>query len=270
MQSNSWNIFSDWKSNFSNKKITFHTNWDFFNDWEISLSKYKQLRIDKLNNILSTWNDKLNFIGADTYKIDFINFRPLRLSREEDWSDWLAHLIATSETGYLSKHLLKLNKFDETHYVTPYCEREILYEGYRSDIIIRWINGNFTHIEVKIGDMGLEKTYDTALKMRKKYGASNNWYDFILLLETQVENWLNINNDSTPISYITWHEVALQIRKSLIHSEESVFWKVWAFTFLGAIEQLLLGFYNSKAKNIINVPLIDKQISLLTEGLNNG
>ena len=56
-------------------------------------------RVPGLLAAIAVWADRLADLGGEPVCQDWSRFRPLRLSREEDWSDWLAHLIETSSTG---------------------------------------------------------------------------------------------------------------------------------------------------------------------------
>ena len=74
-------------------------------------------------------------------------------------------------------------------------DREPEHAGYRADLVIKWENGKYFHVEVKTGDPNLEKTYGTALKMREYYHPKwISWADFILLLDSQVGQWTELKN----------------------------------------------------------------------------
>ena len=137
--------------------------------------------------MLKSSNDKLKHLNGDPINHDWNDFRPLRLSREEDWSDWLAFLIQRSNGGF-NKVLLERPGISAVDYRGPKVEREVLSNGYRSDIIILWNNGYADHIEVKVGDPGLGKTHGTSAAMRRKYGSRiKGWHDWILLIDSQIQ-----------------------------------------------------------------------------------
>ena len=105
--------------------------------------------------------------------------------------------------------------------------------------------------------------------MRKYYNTpKNKWSDFIIILESQIEDWDNIDHSKKCyIKYLTWNDVAIILRKSILISDESLSWKVWAYSFLGAIEQKLLYFKNKyKSSDILQ---IENNIIILKEGLVN-
>src|SRR5262249_34086145 len=53
-------------------------------------SLYEQAQGQRLAAARAPWNKRLAELGGDPWDYDWDRFRPLRLSREEDWSDWLA------------------------------------------------------------------------------------------------------------------------------------------------------------------------------------
>ena len=79
--------------------------WD---DCDALVSAYSSVideRYEELHRLLDKWNCELDFLGKDPTHTDWNSFHVLRLSREEDWSDWLGFLIAQSETGVFSQNL---------------------------------------------------------------------------------------------------------------------------------------------------------------------
>ena len=68
--------------------------------------------------------------------------------------------------------------------------REPSSNNYRADIIIEWKNDCYSHVEVKINDKNLSKTYKTRQEMMKKFEAEETkWTDFILLLPDGLSLW---------------------------------------------------------------------------------
>jgi hypothetical protein len=236
-----------------------------------TLSSFYKKKYKEFQSLHSKWNKELKLYGGEPSNFNWDNFRPLRLTREEDWSDWLIHLISESQTGYFSSHLFCIENTTESDYSRPsYIDREVLYKGRRADIIIKWNNDIYSHIEIKIGDENLTKTYDTAEVMRSYYKVpKSKWHDFIIILESQVEDWVNIDNSKKYlIKYLTWNDVAIILRKSILISNETLPWRVWAYSFLGAIEQKLLYFKNEY--KISDILQIEKNIIILKEGRVNG
>lgn len=168
---------------------------------------------------------------------DFESFRPLRISREEDWSDWLAHLIQTSTMGTFARDL-----FDGNCATSVTREASLGNGARRADLLCRWSTGKTaTHIEVKVGDDAFEKTFETAGLVEAEH-LETRWKHFVLLLPEQLTQWDRIASSRQTVVARTWSDVALALRRQLWTQEEPIVWRVWALTFCGAIEQVLLGF----------------------------
>jgi hypothetical protein len=195
-----------------------------------------------LRRLVERWDAALAPLGGDPSRTDWTNFRPLRTEREEDWSDWLAHFIATSTTGLLARQLFTRNGFDETlRAAKPEVVREDATEDRRADLIITWGTGDRTQVEVKVGDLSLDKTYDTAVKLQKKY-ASSRWTHYLLLPLEDRDEWNAVEaSDEATIHVFTWDDVALALRRCLRLGHEGHQWNVWASGFCGLVEQKLLG-----------------------------
>jgi len=272
---NSWEVFETLPS--FGRTFTLSLSWQVFEDLSPSYRKFIEEKYNTLELLLNEWDESLHELGGDPTYYDWDNFRPLRLSREEDWSDWLVFLIDTSKTGVFAKELLQIDGFESKDYSTNKIEREVSYKVYRADIIISWKKGAFSHIEVKIGDEDLLKTYKTGKMMREKYKVKAvKWTDFLLLLSGQSPRWEKIvekNPSFSKIKAITWNDVCIAIRKALM-AGESIKWKVWAHSFLGAAEQKLIGFLGHKMKmgprfSILNIGNIVEKTDILKKGLNN-
>ena len=191
----------------------------------------------KLEALQSRWDEHLNGIGGDPSRHDWTDFRPLRLSREEDWSDWLAHLIQTSADPTWWRHLFGSSENGKLRKV----HREVsTKDNYRADIIIENVNGDSTHIEVKLWDQSFEKTFPTALSLQNN---EKPWTHRILLPRENLNAWETIvpKKGDPVIGAVTWNQLVIALRQCLMSGLESVTWKVWARTYIGAIEQTILG-----------------------------
>ncbi|MDP1823899.1 MAG: hypothetical protein Q8L48_11675 [Archangium sp.] len=182
------------------------------------------------------WNERLAGLGGDPATFDFSAFRPLRLSREEDWSDWLAHLLETSKTGRLAGSLFAGGR-------TSSVRREVPLAGgaRRADLLLHWDEATATHLEVKVGDESFEKTFETAGHVEGENPKTLTWRHLVLILPRQVKTWKQTAGARTTIGVVTWESVAIGLRRELWESAETVAWRVWALTFCAAIEQTLLG-----------------------------
>lgn len=262
----SWNLFDNWYP--PKEKNTL--NWAVFDEILPLYKKILEKKYIELNYLLEVWDNKLSDLGGDSTYYNWENFRPLRLSREEDWSDWLSHLILTSRSGVFSNNVFNIEGFNTQDYSTPSrVEREITYEYFRADIIIEWQNHHFSHIEVKIGDEQLKKTLETGEKLREKYHVlKSQWTNYILLLSEQIPSWEQLTTsypEFNTIRVITWDDICIAIRRALLY-EEFVKWRVWAYSFLGAIEQKLISFSGHLIKDK-PMEKIEEKIVLLRKGL---
>jgi hypothetical protein len=80
-------------------------------DWNAISQMQKGVRTalapirERFEGLQENWKHKLLPLCGDSLPRDWSDFRPLRVSREEDWSDWLAWLLKTSITGFLAEAL---------------------------------------------------------------------------------------------------------------------------------------------------------------------
>lgn len=181
------------------------------------------------------WNERLDHLGGDPATLNLSAFRPLRLSREEDWSDWLAHLLESSKTGRLAASLFRGGRTSSVH-------REVSLDGgsRRADLLLHWGDSTATHLEVKVGDESFEKTFETAEHVESE-NPKLTWRHLVLLLPRQADAWKQTAGVRTIVGVLTWEHVVIGLRRELWESAEAASWRVWALTFCAAIEQTLLG-----------------------------
>ncbi|WP_157726629.1 hypothetical protein [Thalassotalea crassostreae] len=220
--------------------------WDVFDGIEVSHDALIEQELRLLTPLLKKWDNFLEQFGGDPTHTNWQQFRPLRLTREEDWSDWLAFFLETSTTGVFAHILFKDKADTPLKFAKPnQVLREDFHINYRADLILNWDNENYTHLEIKVGDRNLEKTFATSDEFRSKYRVEQDkWENFILLLSSQNDDWDNVSRKTkslTIVTPITWDDVAIALRKSFFYSE-NIAWKSWAYAFIGAIEQLIIGF----------------------------
>ena len=264
----SWDIFVTWTS--TNYGLYHRSDWAVFDKLVIIYEELFRAKKEELKSLLSRWDIRLEDLGKDPTYLDWSRFRPLRLSREEDWSDWLAFLIEASVAGTLSRYLFGEQVGISDFALPKRARREEMHKGYRADIIIEWREGQFSHIEVKVGDPDLAKTYSTGEALQEKFQVPpSGWGNYILLLDGQLPLWegmISPENHLAEILTITWTDVCISIRRSLL-SEETLLWKAWAYAYLGAIEQLLIGFPGNKLWEEIPNRGLNEKIHILKKGL---
>jgi hypothetical protein len=262
-----WSIFDDWgePADVGSRRY----GWTETDDLLKAHQRYEHVIEEVIDTRLADWDRDLAEFGGDPARTDWTHFRPLRLAREEDWSDWLAFLIDTSSTGIIAHYLFGEPKSAPDAYARPArVEREVLAEPYRADLVVRWTDGAVAHVEVKIGDPNLEKTVETAKHLQRVYDPGNvRWADFILLLPVQMAEWDSLvdrTEFNRPVACITWQDVSIGLRRGLL-GEESVLWKSFALAFVGAIEQTLLRFA-SPTNRIVTTGTVELQLRVLEEG----
>lgn len=246
------------------------SDWDACDDLVSAYTAVINQKYESLLHLVETWDDMLADLGGDPTHIDWNSFHVLRLSREEDWSDWLSFLIERSETGVFASNLFETNIRTNQNYSKPkMVVREVPQDQYRADLIVQWADEYFYHIEVKVGDSNLFKTYATSQAMQSKFGqSSDRWTDYILLLSNQIPDWESMqNHKDRTIHMLTWEDVSVSLRLAL-QSNESILWKSWAYSFIGAIEQLLIG-YSGHLLHERPFNHVETKIHILKKGLIN-
>ena len=201
----------------------------------------------ELDSLMGSWQEELADLGSDPLTSDWTRFRPLRVRREEDWSDWLAFLLETSVTGVFADVLLgmgpqSLEEAKRTR-ARPQVDRETFTPDRvrRTDLLVQWPAPAVpsTHIEVKIWDKQLDKTVDTAERL------ADGTETFILLPTESRPMWretlARYGNRAAAIRVRTWDDVAIGLRAGLRTKGEPIVWRAWALAFCGAVQQQILG-----------------------------
>ncbi|WP_224247029.1 hypothetical protein [Hyalangium gracile] len=183
-------------------------------------------------------------LGGDPLSNDWSRFRPLRLGREEDWSDWLAHLLESSSTGAFARSLLHPSTRGQgsvTSWQGQAGREQPTSGGHRTDIRFEPQGVSF-HVEVKVGDKQFEKTFPTADQVEAE--GSQPWVHLILLPEEDLDAWFACEGEKPrriKVGVLTWRDVARALREASGDEAEPLAWRVWAWSFCGALEQRLLG-----------------------------
>lgn len=224
---------------------TRHLNWSACDAWRASFEALVSKSAIELSHLLARWDVRLSDLGGDPARENWRRFRPLRLSREEDWSDWLAHLLERGVTGRFPARLLAADVGEADRWRVRSAEREVSAEGYRADLVLRFEDGSWMHVEVKVGDLDLAKTPGTgrALLSRESGRFRGN---VLLLPDEDVASWdvdaSDLPDGGASVTVRTWSEVARALRAGLLEgASETPAWRVWAWAFTGAIEQRVLG-----------------------------
>ena len=223
-------------------------SWEGVIAWTITIEAQLGAERSAVARWRASSDQLLDDLDGDPSARDWTSFLALRRDREEDWSDWLAQLIEDSTTGRFAWVLLgALEHRGVDSYIGPVVHREVLYKGYRADLVIEWNDATYTHVEVKVGDPHLSKTLGTADRMSERFRHDRTRRsDIVLLLPSQEDAWAaeckHQPRMRDVVSSLTWDRVAYALRRALPQGVgESIHWRVWAHAFCGAIEQDLLG-----------------------------
>ncbi|SIR88463.1 hypothetical protein SAMN05421858_4326 [Haladaptatus litoreus] len=243
--------------------------WDNIDSWwdcyvreqESGLIELRE-RLDSLNK---EWEQSTCAYDDDPLVGDWTETNPqdgpLRTNQEENWSQWLAHLLRDSMGDYCAELLGPL--FDTS---PTYVRRERAYHDEelhdrRVDILAEFGQLGMT-IEVKIGDEHYEKTPQTAYLTEKHHQRDLDWTHYLLLprskenaLQGAFGERLKDSDEHRPritataaqerdITVIYWSEVAQALRRTLLADvEPSTHWAGSAYLFITLIEEQILRFY---------------------------
>lgn len=185
---------------------------------------------------------------------------PLRTNQEENWSQWLAHLVRSSG-GDFSREL-----FGTQFGLGPErvrCERayhdDELHDR-RVDILAEFVDRGVS-IEVKIGDEHYRKTPQTAYLTECHHRRNLDWTHTLLLPESkqaslQATFGARMDADGVrpritatgprevDVTVVYWQEVSRALRRTLLDDfEGSAHWEASAYLFVTLIEEKILRFY---------------------------
>jgi len=233
--------------NFNIKKLPTSDRWTPIKQMQDKAREALEPTKREYNRLYADWQERLRSLGEDPSTLDLDSFRPLRLSREEDWSDWLAWLLERSETGVLAETLFgTVMTCGAASLKLPTTKREVGTENQerRADIVVTWKSRQVTHIEVKVQDDQFTKTFETAKKLEAGKPRTT-WCHFILITDELMPAWevgKRVHDDKEiAINPILWGDVVRGLRRCLWKGLECLVWRAWAWSFCGAIEQKLLG-----------------------------
>ena len=178
----SWSSFASWRA--PHKEVS----WSAAQEWGTAHRRAMRALAAPLMDVLRESDAQLKDIGCDPLREDWSRFRPLRLSREEDWSDWLAFLLEDSRTGRFGARLLANNVQRAADWIVREAQREVFAKPYRADIVTFFRNDEWAHIEVKVGDRELEKTVATGNRLRDWIGSPQR-KDVLLLPSADLGLW---------------------------------------------------------------------------------
>ena len=215
-------------------------------DWkpvDDHIASFRQFGDDvrpKVDAQLLMWDALFSYLGGDPAYEDWSEFRPLRLRREEQWSDWLAWLIMSAKSPHIAR-LVRPSLNDTSRVESVRCEQ--VAGDRRIDIVVFWTDNSVksaTTVEIKVGDPHLEKTRVAAVQWRAS--AKIPGRDLLILPEWQRSDWDELDAPLRDgIDVLGWDDVSIALRRRALSGDESVAWASLARSFVGAIEGRLLG-----------------------------
>jgi hypothetical protein len=237
--------------------------WSEFDRW---WDTYRSAREKEFSELLAemkaadrAWAAGDGQINADPLSKDWQTAQgstgPIRISREEDWSYGLAHLLRSGDGQLITELIGEMDSHRATSVKTeahlPGGEETTRYE----DILLTGSEGGIS-VEVKVGDTNLQKTLDTAALVEKHYNG--DWTHVLLLpkhqrpaLEETFGNGLFDPESGSPIvrseqsadvKVRYWREVSAALRTILQRGcELNPHWIASAYVFCTLIEQRIMG-----------------------------
>ncbi len=255
-------------------------NWSVFDRLTELARADLQQAVSARGALLDKWNLTLKDFGGDPSGQDWSRFRPLRLNREEDWSDWLAFLFESSTAGFAQRLLFQGEKLSSMGRCTVNREEKTHDGERRGDLIVRWESGVYAHIEVKVGDTGFEKTFETGEKLHGQHPDAAKWHNFLLVPTEDLDQWREIKDrregdvpdEGEEVAELTWDDVVVALRRLLLTADEHLVWRAWAYAFVGNVEQVLLrhpqtGALAEKALSLPELERTARQTDVLKKGL---
>ena len=261
------------------RQVSEMPDWDSADEISVALQKAADQIKARLKDTLARWDTKLAQLGGDPQRREWQHFRPLRLRREEDWSDWLAHLLETSKSGQLGYKLFReiVGSKRQGDFSRPEVEREVVVGNRRADIVLVTRDRVVIHVEVKIGDRQFEKTGETSALVADTFvperGPVTVWHNVLLVPEDPKEGVvLDEHHTGVKIEPMVWTRVASSIRAVLAGADsdaEEISWRVWAWSFVGCIEQKILGFDATMSRRYRSPSLALRLLHHLEQGEEN-
>ena len=98
--------------------------------------------------------------------------------------------------------------------------------------------------------------------------------NYILLLSKQIPDWEKVTHDEPGeplVRTLTWDDICVALRRGL-RGDEKVLWKAFAYSMVGAIEQLLVGYpgyehSRRSGENMVTSESMEAKLWILRKGL---
>lgn len=245
-------------SSVADEWLIVDTYWDGYVAHQVP--KHDQLE-DLVTAVRDRWNDPASVFDTDPLSANWgsgsTHEGPLRTTcDEEDWSQWLAHLLRTS-TGPFVEALVGLPNTPPER-----VRREVVFSDSTStrriDILVEYPE-TAVSIEVKNGDSNYRKTPETAGLIERE---GNRKWTHILLLQKANQPRLHRtfgddlitgeqtrptiqSGDRPPVEVRYWEDVSHTLRWMLTAGHEpDSHWQASAYLFITLIEQRILDLHS--------------------------
>ncbi len=234
----SWRVFDGWGSVVPGE-AELQLSWAGTAKWLASVGQLAQAEAAALRPLLRPWDVALEDIGGDPSGERWDAFRPLRLSREEDWSDWLGWLLQTQPGAGVARRLFGASKKAG---VLQELRREVPVAGgdQRADLVLLWRHRAASQVEVKLWDTSFGKSTATAKACEAAFRLRRPWCHYVLLPDEMEEDWRK-SAGTEGIDVVTWTTLVVELRRALLEPRLQGQWRVFARAYCGAIEQRILG-----------------------------
>jgi hypothetical protein len=241
--------------------------WETLDPWWETFRQQRQDDAEELAEELrrmeTVWAASESNFDTDPLATDWsshANTRgPMRPGQEENWSQWLAHLLRTAQPQFIA---------DAFGVTTSDSPTEVCREEYLPAIdptmpdryadIILWSDEVDISIEVKTGDDHYRKTPHTAGLLETKHDKQD-WQHYLLVrkhelpalkqtfpdrIEETADRPQIIGEHETPqVTLIYWEDISSALRTCLLDATSPTqHWAASAFAFITLIEQKLLDF----------------------------
>jgi len=234
---------------------------DYMQSQESGLIELRGL-VEELNQ---TWERSGNQFDKDPLVADWTDTSPqagpLRTNQEENWSQWLAHLIRDSSGVYTAELFDSWFDRPPTHVRCECAFHDDELDDRRVDILAEFADQGMT-VEVKTGDEHYEKTSQTAYLTEKHHQRELDWTHYLLCqqdkqttLQSAFAGQISDPENNQPvisadepeerdITVIYWSDVAQALRRTLLNEvESSIHWSASAYLFTTLVEEQILQFY---------------------------
>lgn len=243
-------------------------HWTDIDPWWEQVSRERTADLEALADILeeldARWAASSSVFETDPLSTEWDpsgpQGGPLRTNQEENWSQWLAHLLHSAPERFYSTFLEPSSPASPTQVRCEVGYGSDSEHDRRADIVVEFPKRGVS-IEVKIDDVGYSKTAETAALIENR-APSLAWSHYLLLPRYKRQRLASIMGDqytesgeSHPllrapeldrgaVTVLYWEDVSFALRRALFGADPgTAHWQASAYLFATHIEQHLCRFY---------------------------